>query len=70
MKKGKKVTKDKFMEVINYYFENDCDYIIVGCTELSVIYTDLKITDNRIIDSLTVLAKETIKKSGKELIDE
>lgn len=70
VKKGKKVSRDNFMSVINYFFENGCDYIIVGCTELSVIYTDLKIKDNRIIDSLTILAKETIKKSGKELIDE
>lgn len=68
VKRGKSVTKKEFMELIDYFFSNNCDYIIVGCTELSVIYTDLKITDKRIIDSLTVLAKKTIIKCGKELI--
>lgn len=68
VKKGKTVIKEEFMKTIDYFFSNNCDYIIVGCTELSVIYTDLKITDKRIIDSLTVLAKKTIIKCGKELV--
>lgn len=68
VKKGQQVPAYKFMQTINYFFDNDCDYIIVGCTELSVIYTDLEIKDPRIIDSLTVLAKRTIIKSGKELV--
>ncbi len=67
VKSGKKVSKDDFDKVIEYFFKKGCDYVILGCTELSTIYTDLKIKDERIVDSLTSLADATILKCGKEL---
>lgn len=59
--------KERFLSVLNYFKENNCDCIIMGCTELSVAIIELNIKDEMIVDSLTVLAKETIKKAGKLL---
>ena len=42
--------------------------IITGCTELSVIVSENDLySDNRIIDSLKVLADKTIIDAGKKL---
>lgn len=59
--------KDNFLKVINYFKENNCDVIVMGCTELSVAVEQLDINDDKIVDSLTVLAKLTIEKAGKVL---
>ena len=52
---------------MNYFRKNGCEIIILGCTELSVVYSYLKIRYNDIVDSLTVLAKKTVEVSGKKL---
>ena len=44
--------------------------IVLGCTELSMIYHDLDIQDPDIVDSLDALARATIRASGKTLRDE
>lgn len=59
--------KDNFLEVVNYFKNNRCDCIVMGCTELSVAIEQLDINDDKIVDSLTVLAKLTITKAGKLL---
>lgn len=41
--------------------------LICGCTELSVAYKDLRITDPTVVDSLATLAKLTVVKAGKRL---
>ena len=61
VKKGISVDKQEFYEVLEEYFDNDCDALIMGCTELSVIVRDNDLYfDNRIIDSLKVLVDKTI----------
>ena len=68
VKKGISVSKKEFYDVANKYFLNGCDLIITGCTELSVIVRDNDLySDNRIIDSLKVLADKTIIDAGKKL---
>ena len=59
--------KENFLEVVQYFKNNGCDTIIMGCTELSVALEQLDIDDPMIVDSLTVLAKMTIVKAGKVL---
>lgn len=67
VKKGVKVNKKEFYGVLEEYFDNDCDALIMGCTELSVIVRDNDLYfDNRLIDSLKVLVDKTIELSGKE----
>lgn len=67
VKKGVKVNKQEFYDVLEEYFDNDCDALIMGCTELSVIVRDNDLYfDNRLIDSLKVLVDKTIELSGKE----
>lgn len=68
IKKNKNITKEEFDEIINYFKQNNCDKIILGCTELSVAYKTLNINYEIILDSLTVLARKTVELSGKTLI--
>ena len=66
VKKGIKVSKKEFYDVVNHYFDNGCDVVIMGCTELSVIVRDNNLySDNRIIDSMYVLVKKTIEFAKK-----
>lgn len=70
VKKNKKVNLDDFINVLNYFYDNGCDSVILACTELSVIYRDLNLqNDSRIIDSTTVISKLSIKLAGKKLIN-
>lgn len=65
VKKGKKVSREAFYEIVNSLFDKGCDTVILGCTELSVINKDLG-GDERLTDSLEVLAYTAIKLCGKE----
>lgn len=67
VKKNKQVNYNDFMHIIDYFKANNCDVIVSGCTEISVVLRGLQINDNRIIDSLTILARKTVVKSGKRL---
>lgn len=69
VKAGLDVTLDNIMDVVNHMREKGCDAIIMGCTELSVIYKDLDLENicDDIIDSLLVLAMCTISGSGKNI---
>ena len=67
VKQNKIPLKNNFLEVIDYFRSNGCDHIIMGCTELSVAIEQLDITNDDIVDSLTVLARLTITKAGKLL---
>lgn len=40
--------------------ENGCDAVIVGCTELSVVYQDLTHKPDYLIDSMDVLADRCV----------
>ena len=67
IKKNVMISKEEFHEIIDYFKQNGCDKIILGCTELSVAYKNLELNDDMIIDSLTVLARKTVEISGKKL---
>lgn len=69
IKQNTPITKQEFDEIINYFKQNNCDKIILGCTELSVAYKALNLNYDTVVDSLTVLAKKTIELSGKTLIN-
>ena len=59
--------KENFIDIINYFKNNGCDVVVMGCTELSVAVEQLDIDDPMVVDSLTVLAKLTIVKADKLL---
>lgn len=67
VKKNREVTLEEFNDILGYFKDNGCDKVILGCTELSVAYSDLKIKYDYVVDSLTVLARKTVELSGKEL---
>lgn len=68
VKKGIKVNKQELYQVLDEYFDNQCDVVIMGCTELSVIVRDNDLySDNRLIDSLKVLSDKTILLSKNKL---
>lgn len=67
VKAGKAADMDMFNEVVEVLKENDCDGAILGCTELSLIKRDEKLTDEFFVDSSEVLAMNTIVKSGRKL---
>lgn len=67
IKSGKPADMDKFNSIVNYLKENDCDGVILGCTELSILKNDNELDGNFYIDSLEVLARETIVRSGRKL---
>lgn len=69
VKQNQNITQEEFDEIINYFKQNKCDKIILGCTELSVAYKNLNLDYPIITDSLTVLARKTVKLSGKKLKD-
>lgn len=65
IKSGKNANMDKFNAIVYYLKENQCDGAILGCTELSILKNDNNLDNEFYIDSLEVLARETIKKCGK-----
>lgn len=72
VKAGKPVTEEQMMEVINHLREKGCDAVVMGCTELSIAYKDLEIgkKNSDVVDTLEVLARATVLKSGKKLRQE
>ncbi len=67
IKGGKAADMDKFNSIVNYLKENNCDGVILGCTELSILKNDNNLDGEFYIDSLEVLARETIVRSGRKL---
>lgn len=69
VKQNKIPDREKFLNIIKYFKENNCDGIIGGCTEISVALDELKINleEEHIVDSLLVLAKKTILLANKKI---
>ena len=56
VKAGKPVDHDAFFRIVDEMKDMGCDVVILGCTELSVIYYELQIDRPDILDSMTSLA--------------
>ena len=67
IKSGKPANMNKFNSIIEYLKENNCDGVVLGCTELSILKNDNSLDGDFYIDSLEMLARETIVKSGRKL---
>lgn len=70
VKAGKPVAKADFDEVANALRAQGAQILLLGCTELSVLKRDLPITEADVLDSIDVLASETVRRSGKPVTDE
>ena len=68
VKAGKDVTKEDWQPIEDAMLALGCDRIILGCTELSIVNRDLKLSE-KYIDSLIVLAECAITACGYELVD-
>ena len=66
VKAGKDVSREQWQQIEEAMTAKNCDCIILGCTELSIVNRDLKLGD-RYIDSLIVLAETAITACGYEL---
>lgn len=68
VKANRPVDTTLFEECVDTALEAGAGTVVLGCTELSVIYDQHGYRgDERLVDSLTVLAEQTILASGKRL---
>lgn len=70
VKAGKPVPRADFDRVANHLRAKGAQCLILGCTELSVLKRNLPINDPDVLDSIDVLASETVRRSGKPFTDE
>ena len=68
VKAGNDVTKEDWQPIEDAMIALGCDRIILGCTELSIVNRDLKLS-KIYIDSLIVLAECAVLACGYELVD-
>ena len=61
VKAGQPVDRDAFFAVVDSMKARGCDAVILGCTELSVIYYELQIKRPDILDSMTALAAACVQ---------
>lgn len=67
VKAGKDVSQEDWQPIEEAMLALNCDRIVLGCTELSIVNRDLKLSD-RYIDSLIVLAERAILACGYEIV--
>lgn len=65
IKAGKPANLEKWQTIRRAMDEANCDEIILGCTELSIVRQELQLTD--CLDSLLVLAETAIEKCGYQV---
>ncbi|MGE7691868.1 aspartate/glutamate racemase family protein [Lysinibacillus sp. NPDC097214] len=68
VKAGKDVSREDWQPIEKAMLALNCDRIVLGCTELSIVNRDLKLSDTY-IDSLIVLAERAIEACGYEIVD-
>ena len=68
VKAGKDVSQEDWQPIEEAMLALNCDRIVLGCTELSIVNRDLKLSD-KYIDSLIVLAEQAILTCGYEIVD-
>lgn len=66
VKAGKEVKKSDWIQIEEAMKQLQCDKVILGCTELSIVNKEFKLSDFY-IDSLIVLAEAAIETCGYEL---
>lgn len=66
IKAAKPVDLDKFKSVVNELRLFECDRVILGCTELSILKREYSLSDFY-VDSLELLAKAAIIRCGKKV---
>ncbi|MDM5250352.1 amino acid racemase [Lysinibacillus sp. G4S2] len=67
VKAGKDVSQEDWQPIEEAMLVLNCDRIVLGCTELSIVNRDLKLSD-KYIDSLIVLAERAILACGYEIV--
>nr|WP_106781192.1 amino acid racemase [Lysinibacillus timonensis] len=67
VKAGEEVSQNKWQLIEQAMIDLECDKIILGCTELSIVNKELRLGD-LYIDSLLVLAESAIIACGYELL--
>lgn len=67
IKTGNPANMKNFNKIISYFEDLNCDCVILGCTELSILKNDNELDDNFYIDSMDILAKNIIELSGKNI---
>ena len=69
VKAGKNGDCDRLMRVVDALRGKGCGSIILGCTELSVMNEDNRLTENNqdIVDAMEALAKKCIVLCGKKI---
>jgi len=68
VKAGKDVSHEDWQPIEEAMLALNCDRIVLGCTELSIVNRDLKLSD-KYIDSLIVLAERAILACGYEIVN-
>lgn len=62
IKQQKMMNHQKFQEILNEAFDVlECDIVILGCTELSLIYDTISNKDERIVDAQSEVIDHTIE---------
>ncbi|GEK33778.1 aspartate/glutamate racemase family protein [Kurthia sibirica] len=70
VKAGIAVPAEKWQHITNSFKAAGCDHLVLGCTELSVVYKELGLErDACYIDALMTLADTAIEYCGYEVID-
>lgn len=64
IKQNRPVDQDRFFSVVNALRDRGCERIVLGCTELSLLRRQ-GLDDDLFVDSLEVLAYQTILACGK-----
>lgn len=69
VKAGKKGNCKRLMQVVDALRAKGCDAIILGCTELSVMNEDNRLTEKNhdIVDAMEALAKKCVLLCGKKV---
>lgn len=68
VKKKRAINKGLYLQIINQMISLGCELIILGCTELSVINSDMESFPIPVVDAQRVLVEKTIELGGKTLL--
>ena len=67
VKAGMPVERDRFDAAVAHLRAKGAGAVVLGCTELSILQTDLEVDDPDVVDSLDALAARTVTLAGGRL---